>query len=290
MELFPGFRQERIRRGDIEINVRVGGHGAPLLLLHGYPQTHVMWHKIAPRLAERFTVVAADLRGYGDSSKPKGLPDHGNYSKREMALDQIEVMRALGFERFFLAAHDRGARVAHRLALDHSGRVQKLALLDIAPTNAMYEHVSMGLARDYFHWYFLIQPAPFPETLIAPNAEFWLRVAFRAAQSAVTPEAFAEYLRCFRDPAMIHGTCEDYRAAAAVDLEHHRADETEGRKVGCPLLILWGLNGVVERYFKPLDEWRKSAPDVRGRGLPAGHFLAEEVPDLVYTELAEFFR
>ncbi|MFL6655609.1 MAG: alpha/beta fold hydrolase, partial [Sulfurifustis sp.] len=186
--MFPGFRQMRIKRGDIEINARIGGRGAPLLLLHGYPQTHVMWHKIAPRLAEKFTVVAADLRGYGDSSKPQGLPDHSNYSKREMALDQVEVMRLLGFERFFLAAHDRGARVAHRLALDHPERVQKLALLDIAPTHAMYENVSMGLARDYFHWYFLIQPAPFPETLIGPNAEFWLRTAFRLVSAAIPPE------------------------------------------------------------------------------------------------------
>lgn len=289
MELFPGFRQMRIKRGDIEINARIGGRGAPLLLLHGYPQTHVMWHKIAPRLAEKFTVVAADLRGYGDSSKPQGLPDHSNYSKREMALDQVEVMRLLGFERFFLAAHDRGARVAHRLALDHPERVQKLALLDIAPTHAMYENVSMGLARDYFHWYFLIQPAPFPETLIGPNAEFWLRTAFRLVSAAIPPAAFAEYLRCFRDPASIHATCEDYRAAASVDLEHHRADDAAGRKITCPLLVLWGTNGVVERYFKPLEEWRKSGSDVRGRGLPAGHFLAEEVPDLVYADLVEFF-
>jgi haloacetate dehalogenase len=289
MELLPGFERRRIKRGDIEINTTVGGAGPPLLLLHGYPQTHVIWHKVAPRLAERYTVVATDLRGYGDSSKPVGLPDHSNYSKREMARDQVEVMRALGFERFFLAGHDRGGRVAHRLTLDHPESVRRLAVLDIAPTKTMYEQTNMGFARAYYHWFFLIQPTPFPETLIGANREFYLRAGLRAGPEIFAPQAWREYVRCF-DPATVHASCEDYRAAAGIDLEHDRADETAGRKVQCPLLVLWGEHGVIERCFKPLEAWSNVATDSSGRSLPAGHYLAEEVPDLVYAELVSFFQ
>ncbi len=292
MELFPAFQHRRIAVGNIEINTRVGGDGPPLLLLHGFPQTHAIWHKVAARLAQRFTVVVTDLRGYGDSSKPEGRPDHDNYSKREMAQDQVGVMRALDFDRFFVAGHDRGARVAHRLALDHPQSVRKLAVLDISPTKAMYEQTDMAFARAYYHWFFLIQPAPLPETLINADAEFYLRKKIgsgSAGMSPFSPEALAEYLRCFGDPATVHANCEDYRAAASIDLEHDRIDEKAGRKIGCPLLALWGKNGVIERLFKPLDDWAKVATDVRGHALPAGHYLAEEVSDLVYTEFMNFF-
>lgn len=289
MQLFPGFRKTRVRRDGIEINTITAGNGPPLLLLHGYPQTHAIWHKIAPRLADRFTVVATDLRGYGDSSKPAGLPDHSNYSKRETAKDQVEVMRQLGFERFFLAGHDRGGRVAHRLAIDHPACVRKLAVLDIAPTKTMYEHTDMGFARAYFHWFFLIQPPPFPETLINASREFYLSAGLRAGPETFAPQAREEYLRCF-DPATVHASCEDYRAAASIDLEHDRADEAAGRKITCPLLVLWGKNGVIEKHFHPIEDWQKVANDVRGHALPGGHYLAEEVPDLIYTELVGFFE
>jgi haloacetate dehalogenase len=288
MDFISGFTRQRVACGDIEINTVVGGSGPPLLLLHGYPQTHVIWHKVAPRLAERFTIVATDLRGYGDSSKPAGLPDHSNYSKRAMANDQLDVMRALGFERFFLAGHDRGGRVSHRLALDHPDAVRKLAVLDIAPTKAMYEQTDMGFARAYYHWFFLIQPAPFPETLISASREFYLRNGLRAGPDTFEPHAWAEYLRCF-DSATVHATCEDYRAAASIDLEHDRTDEAEGNKIQCPLLVLWGKNGVIEKHFRPIDNWKKVAIDVRGHALPAGHYLAEEVPELIHTELIDFF-
>lgn len=288
MEMFSGFRSVRIAHETVQINTVVGGNGPPLLLLHGYPQTHVIWHRIGPRLADKFTVVLTDLRGYGDSSKPAGSPDHANYSKREMARDQVAVMHALGFDRFFLAGHDRGGRVAHRLALDHPERVRRLAVLDIAPTKAMYEQTSMGFARAYFHWFFLVQSAPFPETLINANREFYLRKGLRAAPETFAPRAWAEYVRCF-DSATVHASCEDYRAAAGIDLEHDRADEAAGRKIDCPLLVLWGKDGVIERYFHPIDDWKKVAADVRGRALPAGHYLPEEVPDQVCAEFLDFF-
>ena len=287
MELFPGFDRRRIACADVEINAVVGGSGPPLLLLHGYPQTHAIWHKLAPRLAARYTVVAADLRGYGDSFKPAGLPDHSNYSKRAMARDQVELMRALGFERFYIAGHDRGGRVGHRLALDHPECARKLALLDIAPTKAMYEQTTMAFARAYYHWFFLIQPAPFPETLINASREVYLRRGLRGPPETFAPAAWAEYVRCF-DEATVHASCEDYRAAASIDLEHDRADEAAGNKVRCPLLVLWGRDGVIERCFKPLEDWRRVATDVRGKALAAGHYLPEEAPDAVYAELVDF--
>jgi haloacetate dehalogenase len=290
--MFEGFERRCIDVGDgIEIHAVTGGSGPPLLLLHGYPQTHAIWRKLAPRLAERFRVVATDLRGYGDSSKPAGGGDHSAYSKRAMACDQVAVMQALGHERFLLCGHDRGGRVAHRLALDHPERVARIAVLDIAPTKVMYEQTTMAFARAYFHWFFLIQPAPLPETLIGADPEAWLRhVMGRGGKlDAFLPEGWPEYLRAFRDPAAIHASCEDYRAAASIDLRHDADSIAAGRALECPLLVLWGTEGVVERLFKPLDDWRKVARDVRGRAVPCGHYLPEEVPELLLAELLAFF-
>ena len=269
--MFEGFRQEKIAVDDVEINLVVGGSGPPLLLLHGYPQTYLIWRKVAPRLAGSFTVIATDLRGYGGSSKPAGLADHSNYSKRAMADDQVGVMRSLGFERFFLCGHDRGGRVAHRLATDHPDRVEKMIVLDIAPTKAMYEGTTMAFARAYYHWFFLIQPPPFPETLIgnAPEAFLHHHMTRFAGLEPFMPDAWPEYVRCFSDPAMIHATCEDYRAAATIDFEHTQADIAAGRKVTCPLLVLWGGHGIVEKCFDALSEWRKVATTVSGKACPA---------------------
>jgi haloacetate dehalogenase len=290
--LFPGFRRELVKTDGADIHAVVGpGREAPaLLLLHGYPQTHAIWHKVAPGLAERFNVVATDLRGYGDSGKPPGSPEHTAYSKREMARDQVQAMRALGHERFFLAGHDRGARVAHRLAVDHPAQVMKVAVLDIAPTLAMYEQTDEAFARAYWHWFFLILPAHIPERMIESDPRRYLRakMAESLERNVFAPEAWAEYERCFTSGA-IHASCEDYRAAASIDLEHDRADREAGRKVRCPLLALWGAHGVIERCFKPLDEWRRVADDVRGHALPAGHYLPEEVPNLVAGDLERFF-
>jgi haloacetate dehalogenase len=286
--LFPGFDTRTIQTSGATINVLRGGSGSPLLLIHGYPQTHVEWHKIAPRLAERHSVVMVDLRGYGDSSKPPDGDNHANYSKRAMALDQIEVMRTLGFTRFAVVGHDRGARVAWRLAVEHPDAVTRAAVLDIVPLP--YSMVTREFAEQYFHWFFLIQPAPFPETLIGNSAEFYLRSRFlrpTVGTGAMAPEAVAEYLRCFKDPATIHATCEDYRAGATIDIMH--ADETRDRKVVCPLLVLWGERGVVGRLYDPMKIWREHATDVRGKALPAGHFLPEEVPDETLAELLAFF-
>ncbi len=293
MALFPDFTSRMVRTPGADIHVAVGPRrdSAPaLLLLHGYPQTHAIWHKVAPRLAMRFNVVATDLRGYGDSGKPPGGARHEAYSKREMAKDQADVMRSLGHRRFFLCGHDRGGRVAHRLAVDHPDSVAKVAVLDIAPTLAMYEQTTEAFARAYWHWFFLILPAHGPERMIGAGARAYLRekMGESLARGVFAPEAWAEYERCFT-PGAIHASCEDYRAAAGIDLEHDRADRDAGRRVRAPLLALWGAHGVVEKCFKPLDEWRRVADDVRGRALPAGHYLPEEVPDELCTELEEFF-
>ncbi len=289
--LIEGFEARDFDAGGITIRHAIGGSGPPLLLLHGYPQTHGMWRKIAPRLARRFTVVAADLRGYGDSSKPAGLADHSNYSKRAMAADQVALMKHLGFGRFRLCGHDRGARVAHRLALDNRDAVERLAVLDIAPTLAMYERTDMAFARAYFHWFFLIQPAPFPETLIGANPGYVLKTVFGAwsrsdASKAFAPDALAEYVRCFSTPEAIHATCEDYRASAAIDLEHDRADLAH--KLACPLLVLWGETGWVGTAYEPLVLWRERATDVRGHAVPGGHFLPEEAPEETFAALDAF--
>ncbi|MFN3459783.1 MAG: alpha/beta fold hydrolase [Oceanibaculum sp.] len=288
--MFEGFTQQRIATGGAEINLRIGGQGPVLLLLHGYPQTHVMWHKIAPALAGHFTVVAPDLRGYGDSSKPPTDDRHAPYAKRAMAQDMAEVMSALGFEEFMVAGHDRGGRVAHRLALDHADRVTRLAVLDIAPTHEMYRTTDMTFATAYYHWFFLIQPYDLPERLIGSDPAYYLdRMTGRWGrdESALTPEAMAEYRRCFSDPATIHASCEDYRAAATIDLEHDEADMH--RKLSCRLLVLWGDRGFVGRHYDVLESWRKRALHVEGHAVPSGHYLAEEAPRETLDAFMKFF-
>jgi haloacetate dehalogenase len=252
----------------------------------------VIWHKVAERLAERFTVVAADLRGYGDSGKPAGLADHSNYSKRTMGQDQLDLMAQLGYPQFLLMGHDRGGRVAYRMALDHPHAVSKLVLLDIAPTLAMYEQTTMAFATAYYHWFFLIRPAPFPEMLVGAHPEQYLKhtIGGRSAGLApFTPEAYAEYLRCLSDPATIHGICEDYRASASIDLEHERHDLAQGRKIQCQTLVLWGAQGVIEQCFQPLQEWRRLAGKLSGKALACGHYIPEEAPDALLAEVLPFF-
>jgi haloacetate dehalogenase len=287
---FPGFERRRIATSGAEINCVIGGSGPPLLMLHGYPQTHAMWHRIAPRLAQHFTVVCSDLRGYGDSEKPEGGAGHVNYSKRAMALDQVEVMRSLGFDRFRIAAHDRGARVTHRLCLDHPEAVERAAVLDISPTRIMYGGTNREFATAYYHWFFLIQPFDLPERLIGADPIYYLHRKIGAWSSGglglFDPRALAEYECCYT-PATIHASCEDYRAAASIDLEHDAADAE--RKIECPLLALWGSKGVVHRLFKPLADWGSVARDVSGKPLPSGHYLAEEAPEETLAELLEFF-
>jgi haloacetate dehalogenase len=285
--MFEGFERTTITTTGATINLVKGGKGSPVLLLHGYPQTHVMWHKVAPQLAKDFFLVMPDLRGYGDSSKPPDGENHNGYCKRATAQDQVEVMEQLGFKQFAVVGHDRGGRVAHRMALDHAGRVTKLATLDIVPTHKLYNDVTKEMASVYYHWFFLIQPAPFPETLIGNNAEFFLNSMLgRLKPQAITPEAFTEYLRCFSDPATIHGTCEDYRAAASIDLIHDEADR--GRKVTCPMLALWAEKGLMHRKYDVVAVWREYATQVNGKVLPGGHFLPEEVPAETLTELRTF--
>jgi len=272
------------------IRAAIGGSGPPLLLLHGHPQTHATWRKVAPTLAPHFTVVAADLRGYGDSAKPAGGLDHIAYSKREMAKDQVAVMAALGHQRFGVVGHDRGARVAHRLALDHPQAVDRLALLDIAPTATMYERTDKVFASRYFWWFFLIQPTPLPERLIAGDPEFFLRTHIDGQSKtpgATEPEAFAEYLRCYLSPGTIHAICEDYRAAAGIDLEHDAEDSS--KRVQAPLLALWGAKGTVGHLYDVLETWREKAVQVEGRALPCGHTLQEEEPEETLKDLLAFF-
>ncbi len=287
--LFPGFETRRVRTRGATIHLVRAGDGPPLLLLHGYPQTHAMWHKVAPTLAREYSVVCADLRGYGDSSKPRGLPDHANYSKRAMAADMVEVMEQLGYRRFHVAGHDRGARVGHRMARDHGERVASLAVMDISPTLTMYERTDQAFATTYWHWFFLIQPAPLPERLLAGRVPGYVLARLgrgKAGLSPFSPAARRAYVRAFRDPRAIHASCEDYRAAATIDLVHDRADLS--RKLRMPLLVLWGRQNPVWKLFDPLRDWREVAVDVRGRALDCGHFLAEEKPAEVLAELRRF--
>ena len=285
-DFFPGFERRRIATTGAEINLVTGGSGPPLLLLHGYPQTHLMWRKLAPRLAAEFTLVIPDLRGYGDSAKPPSGPDHINYSKRALAQDQVEAMAALGFERFMVAGHDRGARVAHRLARDHAERVERLALLDIVPTLYRFETIDQKAATSSWHWFFLIQPAGFPERLIGADPEFYLRHSLRDP-AVFEPEAFAEYLRCFSNPETIRATCDEYRAGASIDLVHDRADR--GRKLSMPLLMLWGRRSSQGSGYDVLGVWRDHAENVNGQAIDSGHFIPEEAPDAAYHALRTFF-
>jgi haloacetate dehalogenase len=283
--MFEGFDLTMIETEAATIRVRHGGSGPPLLLLHGHPQTHMMWHAVAPRLAEEFTVVAADLTGYGDSSKPPTTPDHAPYSKRAMARDQVAVMDHLGFDRFFVAGHDRGGRCAYRMALDHPERVRKVAVLDIIPTGEAFRRADMRFGLGYWHWFFLAQPFDLPERLIGADPDAYY---FRGTREQFAPEALADYLRCVHDPATIHAMCEDYRAGATMDFALDEADRGV-RRIACPTLALWGRRGALEAWYDVLGIWRDWADDVRGRALDCGHYLAEEAPDETYAEMRAFF-
>jgi haloacetate dehalogenase len=289
--LLSEFDHRQIDAGEVTIHTRVAGSGPPLLLLHGYPQTHVCWHKVAPELAKHFTVVLTDLRGYGDSSKPPGNQDHSIYSKRSMARDQVAVMKSLGFHKFQIAAHDRGGRVAHRLALDHPGVVERWAVFDIAPTLATFEHADQRFARVSYHWFFLSQPFDLPERLIGADPEYFLRwtvASWAKVAGSMEEKAMAEYLRCFCTTEAIHASCEDYRAAASIDLEHDRTDLD--RKVTAPLLALWGAQARIGKLFDVLGLWRERVQDAQGHTLAGGHFLPEECPREVIAELLAFLR
>ena len=289
--MFEGFAVEDVRvPGDVTIRLRHGGKGPPLLLLHGNPLTHVMWHKIAPRLAEHYTVVASDLRGYGDSSKPAGGGDHDAYSFRTMANDQVAVMKYFGFERWLVAGHDRGGRVAHRMAADFPQHVEKVAFLDIVPTLHMLSNIPLKWAVDSYHWFFMAQPHDYPEKMIeAYGFERYIRKKLDkpgVGLSAFTPEAMAEYIRCC-NRENIHAVCEDYRAAVGIDLDHDRADLH--RRIEMPMMVLWGERSHVNRSYQPIAAWKERATNVRGKCLPCGHYPAEQVPDETYAELRAFF-
>lgn len=291
MSLFPGFERGFFDASGARIHYLRAGKGEPLLLLHGYPQSLACWHRIAPALAQRHTVICADLRGYGDSSKPQGLADHSNYSKRAMAQDMAELMSGLGFDRFHLVGHDRGGRVSHRLAADHATRVHTLTVLDISPTLRMFERTDMEFARAYYHWFFMLQPPPLPEQMLQGQVPFNILGRVGRAEpdlSAFDARAVQEYVRCFADPAAVHGSCEDYRAAGSIDLEHDRTDRAAGRKLAMPVLALWGAHGVVGRMFDCLADWRAVADDVRGEALPCGHFIPEEAPQQSLELIARF--
>ncbi|MGE5114194.1 MAG: alpha/beta fold hydrolase [Acidobacteriaceae bacterium] len=286
-DFFPGFQTRNIKSGDTTIHLVIGGSGPPILLLHGYPQTHIIWRKIAPQLAKNFTVVAPDLRGYGDSSRPPDGENHSGYSKRAMAQDQVDVMEQLGFRRFAVIGHDRGGRVAHRMALDHRDSVDRLAVLDIVPTYKLYASVTREFATSYFHWFFLIQSAPLPESLIGNSLEAWLACAIGGHPPVWMEEAaYQQYLRCLRKPGTLHALCEDYRAAASIDLEHDTADLHH--KIECPLLALWGSKGAMHPMYDVLQTWKDRAGDVRGKVVDGGNFLPEEASGALLAELLAF--
>ena len=289
--MFENFRSHEFRRdSDLVINYKIGGSGLPLLLLHGYPQTHVMWHKVAPGLTENFTVVVSDLRGYGDSSKPSTDHDHSPYSKREMAKDQLLLMNFLGYDKFLLAGHDRGGRVGHRMALDHPDKIEKIAVLDIAPTYTMYQQTDLEFAKAYYHWFFLIQPFDLPERLIGSDPENYLLKKFKQwGRGAFSKEAMEEYIRCFTQET-IHSSCEDYRASASIDLVHDEVDIQNNNKIQCPLLALWGTKGFVGQKYDIVKEWSKWADDVSGAAINCGHYLPEEDPDSTLNALLAFFQ
>jgi haloacetate dehalogenase len=289
--MFEGFETVDVDVDGVRIHARVAGEGPPVLLLHGYPQTHVMWHEVAPALAESHTVVAADLRGYGDSDKPASQADHGSYAKRAMAADMTGLMTALRHERFTVVGHDRGARVAHRLCLDHDDRVERAVVIDIVPTRHVFANVDRALATVYDHWFFLAEPPDLPEVLIGGAPEYFLRRKldqWSGPGTTFAEETVAEYVRCFSDPATIRASCEDYRAAASIDLEHDDADAAAGRRITCPLLVVWGAKGYVGVAYDALTVWRAYAEDVQGHAIDSGHFVPEEAPTDTITALREF--
>jgi haloacetate dehalogenase len=290
---FPGFTLETIEVSDGPIRLRRGGSGPPILLLHGNPQTHAMWHAVAPKLAKRFTVICPDLRGYGGSLKPPVTPDHAPYAKRAMARDMVAVMKHFGFKRFLVGSHDRGARLAHRLTLDFPERVEKLAVLDIVPTIEHFERTDMAFAMGYYHWFWFAQPHPFPEVVInaAPEAWFSAHTSREPKDDGFFhPDALADYLAAARNPDMIRGMCEDYRAAATIDLEHDRASRAAGKKIQCPMLVLWGSKGKIGKWYEPLTIWQQyCAAEVSGSPVNSGHYLAEEAPEEVLAAFKTFF-
>ena len=292
----PGFQNKVItvqsNDGPVDIACQIGGSGPPLLLLHGFPQTKAIWHRVAPELAKYYSVVAADLRGYGASSKPHGKFDHSTYSKRSMAADQHAVMQSLGHEQFFLLGHDRGGRVSHRLAMDFPKSVRKLMILDISPTLTMYENTTMEFARGYWHWFFLIQPEPVPETLIGADPEYWLKnhMGRHAGTSIFDPQCWADYLTGASNPESMHAMCEDYRAAATIDLVHDRADRAEDKKLLMPVRVLWGEHGLINKCFAPIEDWKRVASnEVTGCHVPCGHYIPEEYPEELIAEAKTFF-
>jgi haloacetate dehalogenase len=292
---FPSFAPKNFNTesadGPIEISYLIGGNGPPLLLLHGFPQTKAIWSQVAPELAKHFTVVAADLRGYGASSMPYGQSDHSTYSKRSMAGDQHALMKSLGFNQFFLLGHDRGGRVSHRLAMDFPESVLRLMVLDISPTLTMYKNTTMEFAKGYWHWFFLIQPEPVPETMIGANPEYWLKnhMGRHAGTGIFSHERWAEYLAGASHSECMHAMCEDYRAAASIDLIHDSEDRNAGIKLQMPLKVLWGEYGLVNKCFKPLNDWKEVAATVTGKAVPSGHYIPEEIPEILAEEAKEFF-
>jgi haloacetate dehalogenase len=292
-EMFENFTRTEIKTTGARIVTVHGGKGPPLLLMHGNPFSHLSWHKFAPRLAEEFTVVATDLRGYGDSEKPPGGADHSNYSFRALAADQVEVMAALGHERFYAAGHDRGARVLHRMCLDHPESVARAAILDIMPQHYLLNNVTRAWGTFSWHWFFMIQPYDFPERLMGADPDYFIEKKLaKTAQglSFFDLRALAEYKRYFRNPATIHAMCEDYRATHGVDLDMDTEDFAAGRKINCPVLLLWGATGGVGRNHSPEEIWRRYASDIRrAKALPCGHYLSEEAPVETYQELRDFF-
>jgi len=288
-----GFTKTEIKTSGARITTAHGGKGPPLLLLHGNPFTHLSWHKFAPRLAQEFTVVATDLRGYGDSEKPPTVPDHSNYSFRAMAQDQVEVMASLGFTKFFVAGHDRGARVTHRMCLDHPDKVLKASIHDIIPQHYLFNHVTQAWATASYHWFFMIQPSPMPERLMSADPDFFITKKLSKTPQGLSffgKEALAEYMRCFRNPETVRGMCEDYRACASIDLKMDTEDFAAAKKITTPVQLLWGATGAVGRLHKPVEVWRAYASDIRdAQAVPSGHYLSEEAPEETYAAMRKFF-